>query len=83
MTPNKNFKTVPIRRNDLASDEVREVADLAFTLWLASDFRGRSPEEALFTAVRQLRSTSAGLFLVPKPDSVRCNTYPLSRVALN
>jgi len=83
MTPNKCFETVPIKRSDLASDEVREAADLAFTLWLANEFRGRSPEEALFAAVRQLRSTTAGLFVVPKRKSALCDHYPLSNVALN
>ena len=83
MTPDKSSKTVPIKRNDLASDEVREVAELAFSLWLANEFRGRTPEEALFTAVRQMRSTTARLFVVPKRNSKPCSRYLLSVVAIN
>ena len=83
MTPDKSSKTVPIKRNDLASDEVRDVAELAFSLWLANEFRGRSPEEALFTAVRQLRSSTAGLFVVPKHNAEPYSAYPLPSVATN
>ena len=61
---------IPIRRDILASDEDREVADLAFDIWLSNGFRGGSPEEALMTAVRQSRTkTTAGLSLVPKRKS--------------
>ena len=74
--PKQNTKVVPIRRDILASDEVREVADLAFDLWLANGIHGCSPEEALFTAVRQLRRrTKGGLFLVPQRNSLRLNPY--------
>ena len=83
MTPDKSSKTISIRRNDLASDEVREVAELAFRLWLAAEFRDRTPEEALFTAVRQMRSTTAGLFVVPKRNSKPCSPHLFSVVALN
>jgi hypothetical protein len=82
--PNQRTKVVPIRRDILASDEVVEVADYAFNLWLSNGFRGGSPEEALFTAVRQMRRTStAGPFLVPKRTAMRSNVYPFSLVALN
>jgi hypothetical protein len=64
MISKQNAKVVPIRPAILASDEVCEVADLAFNLWFANRFRDLTPEEALFTAVRQLRKTTAGLFLV-------------------
>lgn len=54
----------------LASESDREVVDLAYDLWLANGFRGGSPEEALMTAVRQVRTrTTAGLFLVPRRNS--------------
>src|ERR1035438_10849862 len=36
---------IPMRRDILASDEDREVADLAFDIWLSNGFRGGSPEE--------------------------------------
>jgi hypothetical protein len=63
-------QVVPIRRDILASDEDRAVADLAYDIWLSNGFRGGSPEEALMTAVRQSRTrTTAGLFLVPKRKS--------------
>lgn len=64
--------------------EAREVTDLAYGLWLANGFRGCIPEEALFTAIRQLRrTTNAELFLVPKRGAARSNAYPLSLVAIN
>jgi hypothetical protein len=63
-------KVIPIRRDILASDEAREVADAAYDIWLSNGFRGGSPEEALLTAVRQSRTkTVAGLFLVSKRKS--------------
>jgi hypothetical protein len=80
MRPKQSTKVVPIRRDILAADEVRKVADLAYNFWLANGFWGRSPEEALFTAMRQLkRNTAAGLFLVPRRNTARSNLYPLSR----
>ena len=82
--PKRSTKVVPIRRDILASDEVRRIADHAYNLWLANEFWGGSPEEALFTAVRQMRRTpTAGLFLVPRRNAVRSNIYPLALVALN
>ena len=63
-------EVVPIRRDILASDEGRAVADLAYDMWLSNGFRGGSPEEALMTALRQSRTrTTAGPFLVPKRKS--------------
>ena len=62
-------KVIPIRRDILASDEAREVADAAYEIWLSNGFRGGSPEEALLTAVRQSRTKTAGLFLVSKRKS--------------
>jgi hypothetical protein len=70
MRTQRDSKDISIRRDILASDEVREVADLAFDVWLSNGFRGDSPEEALMTAVRQSRTeTSARLFLTPKRKS--------------
>jgi hypothetical protein len=66
-------KVIPIQRDILASDEDREVANLAFDIWLSNGFRGGSPEEALMTALRQSRAKTAGLFLVPKRKS---NSHP-------
>ena len=74
-------KVIPIRRDILASDEDREVADLAYDIWLSNGFRGGSPEEALMTAVRQSRTTSAvGLFLVSKRKS---NLQPFPAMSLH
>lgn len=65
--PMRDEKVISIRRDILASDEDREVADLAYDIWLSNGFRAGSPEEALMTAVRQSRTrTAAGLCLVPK-----------------
>ena len=69
--PIKSTNVVPIRRGALASDVVRQVAELAFDLWLANGLRGYPPEEALFTAVRRLRRRTEGsLFLVSQRISV-------------
>jgi hypothetical protein len=68
-----DIKVIPIRRDILASDEDREVANLAFDIWLSNGFRGGSPEEALMTALRQSRTKAAELFLVPKRKS---NSHP-------
>ena len=74
---------IPIRRDILASDEDREVADLAFDIWLSNGFRGGSPEEALMTAVRQSRTkTTAGLSLVPKRKSAP-HPFPALRLHSN
>jgi hypothetical protein len=79
--PKQNPRVIPIRRDILASGEDRDAVDLAFKLWLARGFRDGSPEEDLFTAVRQLRRiTTAGLFLVPKRKS---NLYPLPAMRLH
>ena len=74
---------IPIRRDSLASDEDRDVADLAFDIWLSNGFRGGSPEEALMTAVQQSRArTTAGLSLVPKRRSGP-HPFPALRVHPN
>ena len=74
---------IPIRRDILASDEDREVADLAFDIWLSNGFRGGSPEEALMIAVRQSRTRmTAGLSLVSKRKSTR-HPFPALRVHSN
>ena len=74
---------IPIRRDILASDEDREVADLAFDIWLSNGFRGGSPEEALMTAVRQSRTkTMAGLSLVRKRKSAP-HPFPVLRLHSN
>ena len=76
-------KVIPIRRDILASDEDREVADLAYDIWLSNGFRGGSPEEALMTAVRQSRTrTAAGLFLVSKRKS-NLQPFPAMRLHSN
>ena len=83
MIPKQNVKVVPIRRGIHAEDEVREVADLAYDLWLANKFRRGFPEEALFTAVRQLRGKgTAGLFLLPR-RRVTVHPFPALRRHLN
>ncbi len=76
-------KVIPIRRDILASDEDRAVADLAYDIWLSNGFRGGSPEEALMTAVRRSRTrTTAGLFLVPKRKS-DAHPFPAMRFHSN
>lgn len=81
MTPKQSERVILIRRDILASDEVRDVADLAYDLWLARGFQGGSPEEDLFTAVWQLRSkTTGGLFLVSKRKS---NLHPFPAMRLH
>ena len=63
--PKLDIAVIPIRRETRRSDQ--EIADLAFTLWLARGFRHGSPEADLSTALRMLRGqTTAGLFVVPK-----------------
>ena len=80
----KRNKGGPIQRDILGSDEVREVTNVAFELWLAYGFRGGSPEEALFIAVQQLRRRSeGGLYLVTRRAPTGSDFYLLSRVALN
>lgn len=72
-------QVIPIRRNSVPPYE--EVADLEFDLWLATAFRGGSPEEALLSAVRRLRrKTTAGLFFVPKHKS---NLHPFPATILS
>ncbi len=66
-------RVIRIRRDIVASDEDRAVADVAFDIWLSNGFRGGSPEEALMRALRQSRTKTAGLFLVPKRKS---NSHP-------
>jgi hypothetical protein len=74
---------IPIRRDILASDKDREVADLAFDIWLSNGFRGGTPEEALLTAVRQSRTkTTAGLSLVHKRRSAP-HPFPVLRLHSN
>jgi hypothetical protein len=79
-----NIRVMPRRRDILASDEDREVAELAYHIWLESGFQGGSPEEALASAMQQLgRKNTTGLFVVPKRQPVRRNIYPLSWLGLN
>jgi hypothetical protein len=80
----RDIKVIPIRRDILASDEDREVADLAYDIWLSNGFRGGSPEEALMTAVRQARTkTAAGPFLLPKRKSSPPHPFPAMRLHSN
>lgn len=51
---------IPFRRDNPAAEADTEVVDLAYNLWLARGFRGRSPEEDLRAAVRQLKGTTFG-----------------------
>jgi hypothetical protein len=76
-------KVIPIRRDILASDEDRDVAELAFDIWLSNGFRGGSPEEALMAAVRQSKTqTGMGLSLVPKRKS-DLHPFPALRLHSN
>jgi hypothetical protein len=75
-------EVIPIRRDILASDEDRAVADLAFDIWLSNGFRGGSPEEALMTALQQARTKRAGLFLVPRRKS-NAHPFPAMRFHSN
>jgi len=68
-------KVISIRRETPSVEEAREIADLAYHLWLAGGFTSRSPEEALVAALRQLRAPTQGLFLVA--------TAPLNGPRLN
>ena len=82
--PKSTLIVIPIRRDIVASDDARAVADLAYDLWLANGFAGGSPEEILLTAMRQLRvKTVRGLFLVSKRKTCGHNPYPLAKVFLN
>ena len=61
---------VPIRRDFLLSDSDELIVELAYRLWVSSACSGGLPEDALLSALRILRTRTAGLFLVPrrKPD---------------
>ena len=72
--PGKINKVVPIHPGISATQEGREIADLAYQYWLARCFRDGSPEEDWLAAVREVRAKGvmpmpkpAGLFLVRKP----------------
>ena len=66
----RSERVVIMRREALSSEEVCQIADLAYGLWLSTGFRGGTPEEALTTAVRQRsRNATPGLYLVPKPST--------------
>ena len=67
---------IPIRRDAPLSNACESVADFAYTLWLASAFRGALPEEAFVTALRMVRR-EAGLFLVPERKQVRAPVVAL------
>jgi hypothetical protein len=69
--PKPGLSVVPIRRHLLASDADREVADLAYLLWLARCFRSGSPESDRSPAARKVEDkTSAGLFLVARRNPI-------------
>ena len=68
MGPKHNADVIPIRGSILARNGDRQVVDLAYNIWLASAFRGISPEAALLTAIGELR-TRPPLFLVPRRKS--------------
>lgn len=70
MMPNQTGKVIPIRQDILGSDAVQQIVEHAYNLWLASAFRGCSPEGALLAALQMMREkTSAGLFLVSKAEN--------------
>jgi hypothetical protein len=74
---NDSLNVIPIRRGIIVSEADQEVVDFAYNLWLARGFRGGSPEEDLLNAVREVRGRkSAGLFLVPKRNLIRCDPHP-------
>jgi len=62
---------VPIRPEILELDADEQIAELAFSLWLAGGLAGdASPEECRLTAALELsKGTSAGLFAVPERKS--------------
>ena len=69
MKPNQTGEAIPIRQDILGSDAVQQIVGYAYDLWLASAFRGCSPEGALLAAMQMMREkTSAGLFLVCKAE---------------
>jgi hypothetical protein len=71
----KETKSVTIAPPDLSETD-HEVVDLAYNLWLARAFYGGSPAEDLLTAVQKVGwKRSAGLFLVPKSNSLGCELY--------
>ncbi len=68
-------KVVSISAYRPVSGEQREIAELAYQIWLARCFRNASPEDALLRAEREVRGRrsgygeTAGLFLVRKPGT--------------
>jgi len=81
--PKPDTSVIPIRREIPLPDSSQKVVDVAFDLWLARGFRGGSPAEDLLTAIQEVKgSASAGLFLVPKPNSMRCEVRPFTEAAL-
>jgi hypothetical protein len=61
------MSVIPIRQGLLLSDRDREVADVAYDLWLGGAFRGGSPQEALLIAMRKVRGKfPTDLFVMPK-----------------
>jgi CheY-like chemotaxis protein len=73
----QHFTVVPIRQAVLASDEVREVADVAFDLRLASGFQGGSPEEAVFLSVQQWRTHDWHEAIYGAEDQLRAASSPV------
>lgn len=69
---NAGVKVIPVCAGAARTAEQKEIAELAFELWLARGFRGGSPVEDLFEAARTVRqeipepSATQRLFLVPK-----------------
>ena len=61
------MSVISIRRDVAVSDVDLEVVDVAYRLWLARAFQGGSPEDALLTALEEVKGRSSmGLFLVPR-----------------
>jgi hypothetical protein len=76
VVPKQRVNVTPIRP-DIIAPKAREVADIAFNLWLARAFRGGSPEEDLLRAVNEVRrKPSVGLFLLPRRKAPGSAVYP-------
>jgi hypothetical protein len=64
--PRQAVRVIPSGKTSLGFAAVKEVVELACSLWLSSAFRGGSPEGALFTALEMMREkTSAVVFMIP------------------
>lgn len=61
----QHFGVIPMQRKTHASETDELVADVAYTLWCSSHFRGGTPEQAFMAALRMVKGKfSGGPFLV-------------------